>query len=603
MKALLCALFALIAGSAEAQQVFQVGVPQINGLSPVFTAYGSGKGAWQTGNQTPVAGAAMQVDNQLQVATTNTLTAEAGIFPGANSYAFVGINKEFNALGPAGGAAPFTGLFSLVTNNNSGADVVSVFGDAIAQGATDAVWGANFLVRNKVNGAKLVGAEIDIAAAAGTTLSSSGGALFINAFNIATGIPAISVGGVSGGTFSNGLVLSALTGAGVTTSGGATMASLINAQNGTYSTDAFVLGNTQAVRFLTGGSAPDNRLTNDSAGSWQFSGGNASLSVNGVTGGASDGYSSFILRVNGTEMGLYFADNHTDPTLPVAGTAIGTEVGFPFFIVGDSGAVMAEFNGGTGVMAFGGTIAGSASFQVNTVASSVNYTQADGATTGNAPLFSFRGETNVNGNYGTNGTGGHNFFTGGPSYVEQVQILHTASATRQLTLTGSNGANPTISTTAGGISIGSGGGITTAFTDSAPTMASIASSAAALDAVCWNAVGGVLTHNGAGALCSASLEELKDVIAAITPAEALAEIAQLRPFWGKFKDSVTTTSDHRISPMLGAHAVEAIDSRLAEYTSDGDLHGVRYTNLTALFAAAIQGQQAQIEALRSRIGR
>lgn len=164
---------------------------------------------------------------------------------------------------------------------------------------------------------------------------------------------------------------------------------------------------------------------------------------------------------------------------------------------------------------------------------------------------------------------------------------------------GASGA--TITTNAGTLTITSGGGTTLALGDTAPTMANLASSAAALDALCWNASGGVITHNGAGALCSASLEELKDRLASIAPSDARGLILGLDPFWGKFKDDVKTTSDHRVSPMLGAHAVAALDPRLAEYDADGNLHGVRYVNLTAVLAAAYKAHDADIAELRSQV--
>jgi hypothetical protein len=51
----------------------------------------------------------------------------------------------------------------------------------------------------------------------------------------------------------------------------------------------------------------------------------------------------------------------------------------------------------------------------------------------------------------TPGTSGMAFTTN--SSTDQVNIVHTASANRQITLTGSNGGNPTISTTAGNLAI------------------------------------------------------------------------------------------------------------------------------------------------------
>jgi hypothetical protein len=56
--------------------------------------------------------------------------------------------------------------------------------------------------------------------------------------------------------------------------------------------------------------------------------------------------------------------------------------------------------------------------------------------------------------FGTKGTGVFSFNTNADGTpVTQLQVLHTASATRNITITGSNGGNPTISTTAGDLAI------------------------------------------------------------------------------------------------------------------------------------------------------
>lgn len=157
------------------------------------------------------------------------------------------------------------------------------------------------------------------------------------------------------------------------------------------------------------------------------------------------------------------------------------------------------------------TASGTEQFRVSHVASAVNFLQAFGGATGNNPGISATasGDTNVGVNYTTKGTGSHNFFTsstaqqfqiidaasavnfiqatgagtgvppgiggtGSDSNVAltiftkgtgavtfatnaaattQFQILHTASASRFITVTGSNGGNPTITTSAGSLAI------------------------------------------------------------------------------------------------------------------------------------------------------
>jgi hypothetical protein len=147
-------------------------------------------------------------------------------------------------------------------------------------------------------------------------------------------------------------------------------------------------------------------------------------------------------------------------------------------------------------------------------------------------------------------------------------------------------------------------GVTTAavFTISGATsLPGIASSAAALDAVCWNATLGVLTHNAAGALCSASLEELKKSEGEISPAQALNEVMALKPIWARFKDSVKSTSDHKVHPMLGAHQVEGVDPRLSAYDGNGHLLSVEYMYLPALTIAAIKELKFENDELRREI--
>lgn len=80
--------------------------------------------------------------------------------------------------------------------------------------------------------------------------------------------------------------------------------------------------------------------------------------------------------------------------------------------------------------------------------------------TGNANIY-LQGATNSGLFIITKGTGSFNFLTGaindsGGSPALQLQVLHTASSTRNITITGSNGGNPTISTTAGALALGNG---------------------------------------------------------------------------------------------------------------------------------------------------
>lgn len=85
-------------------------------------------------------------------------------------------------------------------------------------------------------------------------------------------------------------------------------------------------------------------------------------------------------------------------------------------------------------------------------ASAVAYLAAYGAVTTTDPVLLGAGETNTGLILSSSGTGSVRVLTGGISN-EQVRITHTASANRHITLTGSNGGNPTISTSAGSLAI------------------------------------------------------------------------------------------------------------------------------------------------------
>jgi len=103
-------------------------------------------------------------------------------------------------------AFPFIGF---VTNADDGCNAVAVYGYAHSNNTTAPVWGANFVAVNHAGavGSKLVGMEIDVVPLAGTTLSSQTGGLFINGFNL-TNIPvALQIGCISGGTWTNGIVI------------------------------------------------------------------------------------------------------------------------------------------------------------------------------------------------------------------------------------------------------------------------------------------------------------------------------------------------------------------------------------------------------------
>jgi len=99
------------------------------------------------------------------------------------------------------------------------------------------------------------------------------------------------------------------------------------------------------------------------------------------------------------------------------------------------------------------TTSGGTHLVVRHLASVVNYLTVRGNTAGNSPHIEVDGsDTNIRINYSTKGTGAHDFYTNQAGSL-QFAVVHTASADRAVTITGSSGGNPTISTTAGNLAI------------------------------------------------------------------------------------------------------------------------------------------------------
>lgn len=95
-------------------------------------------------------------------------------------------------------------------------------------------------------------------------------------------------------------------------------------------------------------------------------------------------------------------------------------------------------------------------FAIADTANAVNYLQVTGGATGSNVSVSAQGsDANIGINYYAKGGGWHSFLTNG---VPQVAIVNTPSANRYLTFTGSNGGNPTIGASAGGVAFSTVGG-------------------------------------------------------------------------------------------------------------------------------------------------
>jgi hypothetical protein len=100
-----------------------------------------------------------------------------------------------------------------------------------------------------------------------------------------------------------------------------------------------------------------------------------------------------------------------------------------------------------------GGVSTAPAFKVAPTASQVLYLQAEAGTTGAFATLTAAGETNTSLKLQSSGTGNVGIFTGGNA---QVYVTNTASANRYITLTGSNGGNPTIGVSAGTIALSAG---------------------------------------------------------------------------------------------------------------------------------------------------
>jgi hypothetical protein len=115
--------------------------------------------------------------------------------------------------------------------------------------------------------------------------------------------------------------------------------------------------------------------------------------------------------------------------------------------------------------------------------------------------------------------------------------------------------------------------------------------------VCYSTSIGALTYD-ATLGCLSSLEEMKDIHGPITG--ALAEVEKMKPFWFT-PINRPAGSDLAEQPGFGAHQIETVDPRLVGYGEDGKLRGVRYMEMTAVLAAAIQELKADNDNLRHEV--
>lgn len=203
---------------------------------------------WLTGNQAPVAGSKLKIDHQMQGTPTFPVENEGGIWA-STGYAFAASSNTVNASTVAGQgtSGPLIGMFNFLNNNGATAPAVANLSDCVAQVANSICFGANIIARNgAVNGTKLVGLEIDLEPAAATTISANSIGLALNVFSLGATdpTPAIQLGAVAGGTWSNGILTSNVRNYHLANQSGDTVTSLgyLNTVNGHFSNAAILLG-------------------------------------------------------------------------------------------------------------------------------------------------------------------------------------------------------------------------------------------------------------------------------------------------------------------------------------------------------------------------
>ncbi len=219
------------------------------------------------GNQTP--GAGSMVIDLLHESGTYALKNEAGIWGSANVRAYMGISRTFNS-GEGAANGPVAALFGFANNNGSAADVVAVLGSSVARVSGGSVFGGNLIARTAAGvNAKLVGLEVDVEPAAGTTAAAGSIGVAINSYSSAVPGPAVLIGSLGGGTFANGVQCAgiAATGSCLAPHSGSTMKTMMDSTVATLNDAAVRIGPVSAGAgqriVLQGSDALDAVITTD----------------------------------------------------------------------------------------------------------------------------------------------------------------------------------------------------------------------------------------------------------------------------------------------------------------------------------------------------
>jgi hypothetical protein len=328
--------------AVQAGNSVRVTAAQIAGLS-----FGAGETGFLVGNQNPIPGVAMQIDNLLEnEPAAFPLQNEAGIWS-TTSYTYAGFSQTMTAstVPGQGSIGELATLFAFANNNGAIAPVTALLADAVARQNTGFVNAANFIARNDtgVNGAKLVGLEIDVQTVLGTTLGAGSAGLFINIFNAVSSAPAMQINGNAGGTWLNGIVSNGVSNAHFTVQTGASASIFgVNLTQGTYSNSALALGpsvGTGGINFGGGNFGGNPFMWGDSTKNLNIDMGTTPGNLTLVDG------PSILFQIAPTASSVNFmqiTSATTSHPVVIAATGSDTDVSLDIFC---KGAGLVKFNG------------------------------------------------------------------------------------------------------------------------------------------------------------------------------------------------------------------------------------------------------------------
>jgi hypothetical protein len=214
--------------------------------SPLLTTVGA--------TPAPVIAVRGKIDRVVQD-TSGLVEGGLGDIYSSYTYATLGVGGIFTSS-ETGVGTPATALAVYARNNNSSNDVCGIWARADSWTSYDIAFGGNVIAAapSGLTSVKLVGFEIDVQPASGTTCSSASAGLYINAYNIDIPGPGIQLGSINNGHFNNGLVVAgvASTGAGITFNS-STLNYGIYMDTPSYTTAAIHLGDTDKILFNTSG--------------------------------------------------------------------------------------------------------------------------------------------------------------------------------------------------------------------------------------------------------------------------------------------------------------------------------------------------------------